>query len=167
MNHIDIIGEKIFSGYTAFSKTLKRWKKSGDKIVFTNGCFDLVHRGHIDYLAKAANLGDRLIIGLNSDDSVTRLKGIGRPLVDEESRAFLLASLYFVDAVILFSDDTPEILIGKILPDFLVKGNDYAITEIAGHEVVLANGGKVVTIILLPGFSSTGIINKIRNSLHE
>jgi D-glycero-beta-D-manno-heptose 1-phosphate adenylyltransferase len=165
MNHIDIINEKIFSGYGKFSATLKRWKKSGDKVVFTNGCFDLVHRGHIDYLAKTADLGDRLVIGLNGDKSVAGLKGTGRPLIDEDSRAFLLASLFFVDAVVLFSEDTPEILIGKILPDYLVKGSDYTVPEIAGHEAVLANGGKVETIPLLPGFSSSGIINKIRNNL--
>lgn len=165
MNHIDIINEKIFSEYGKFSATLKRWKKSGDKVVFTNGCFDLVHRGHIDYLAKTADLGDRLVIGLNSDKSVAGLKGKGRPLIDEDSRAFLLASLFFVDAVVLFSEDTPEILIGKILPDYLVKGNDYTIPEIAGHEAVLTNGGKVETIALLPGFSTSGIINKIRNNL--
>lgn len=165
MNNIDIISEKIFSRYGTFSATLKRWKKSGDKIVFTNGCFDLVHRGHIDYLAKAADFGDRLIIGLNSDDSVARLKGSGRPLVDEGSRAFLLASLFFVDAVVLFSEDTPEILIGNILPDYLVKGNDYTVPEIAGHEAVIDHGGKVETIGLLPGFSTSGIINKIRNNL--
>jgi rfaE bifunctional protein nucleotidyltransferase chain/domain len=165
MNNIDIVGEKIFSRYSTFSATLKRWKKSGDIIVFTNGCFDLVHRGHIGYLAKAADLGDRLIVGLNSDNSVARLKGSGRPLIDEESRAFLLASLFFVDAVVIFSEDSPEMLISEILPDYLVKGNDYTVPEIAGHEAVLAHGGKVETIALLPGFSTSGIINKIRNNL--
>jgi D-glycero-beta-D-manno-heptose 1-phosphate adenylyltransferase len=162
MNYIDIIKEKIFPDYIAFSEVLNRWKSSGDKVIFTNGCFDLVHRGHIDSLAKAANLGDRLIVGLNSDDSVARLKGIGRPLIDEESRAFLLASIFFVDAVVIFTEDTPEGLISDVLPDILVKGSDYAIHEIAGHEVVMANGGKVVTIDIVPGYSTSDILERIR-----
>ncbi len=162
MNYIDIIEEKIFPDYIAFSEVLARWKGSGDKVIFTNGCFDLVHRGHIDSLAKAANLGDRLIVGLNSDDSVARLKGIGRPLIDEESRAFLLASIFFVDAVVIFTEDTPEGLISDVLPDILVKGSDYAIHEIAGHEVVLANGGRVVTIDIVPGYSTSDILERIR-----
>ena len=162
MNYIDIIKEKIFPDYISFSEVLNRWRSSGDKVIFTNGCFDLVHRGHIDSLAKAANLGDRLIVGLNSDDSVARLKGIGRPLIDEESRAFLLASIFFVDAVVIFTEDTPEGLISDVLPDVLVKGSDYAIHEIAGHEVVLANGGKVVTIDIVPGYSTSDILERIR-----
>jgi len=162
MNYIDIIKEKIFPDYISFSKVLNRWKSSGDKVIFTNGCFDLVHRGHLDSLAKAANLGDRLIVGLNSDDSVARLKGIGRPLIDEESRAFLLASIFFVDAVVVFTEDTPEELISDILPDVLVKGSDYAIHEIAGHEVVQANGGEVVTIDIVPGYSTSDILERIR-----
>ncbi len=162
MNYIDIIKERIFPDYISFSKVLNRWKSSGDKVIFTNGCFDLVHRGHLDSLAKAANLGDRLIVGLNSDDSVARLKGIGRPLIDEESRAFLLASIFFVDAVVVFTEDTPQELISDILPDVLVKGSDYAIHEIAGHEVVQANGGEVVTIEIVPGYSTSDILERIR-----
>jgi len=162
MNYIDIIKEKIFPDYFSFSKVLNRWKSSGDKVIFTNGCFDLVHRGHLDSLAKAANLGDRLIVGLNSDDSVARLKGIGRPLIDEDSRAFMLASIFFIDAVVIFCDDTPEGLISDILPDVLVKGSDYAIHEIAGHEVVQANGGEVVTIDIVPGYSTSDILERIR-----
>jgi D-glycero-beta-D-manno-heptose 1-phosphate adenylyltransferase len=163
MNHIDTIREKIYEGFGPFTEALKRWKGSGDKVVFTNGCFDLVHRGHIDYLAKAASLGDRLIIGLNSDQSVNRLKGTGRPLMDQDSRAFLLAALFFVDAVVFFYEDTPEKLIGSVLPHFLVKGSDYEISEIAGHEAVLANGGVVETIDLVPGFSTSDILQRIKN----
>ena len=163
MDYLEIINSKIFPGFGSFSANLKRWKFSGDKVVFTNGCFDILHRGHIDYLAKAAGLADRLIIGLNSDRSVARLKGDGRPVIDENSRALLLASLFFVDAVVLFDEDTPEELIGNILPDFMVKGSDYLIEEIAGHQKVLAHGGKVETIPLLEGFSTSAIISRIKN----
>lgn len=163
MNHLEITRQKIYAGFGEFSPVLEQWKTSGDVVVFTNGCFDLLHRGHADYLARAAGLGDRLIIGLNSDVSVFRLKGQGHPLMDEESRAFLLASLLYVDAVVLFSEDTPYLLIQNILPDFLVKGSDYSIHEIAGNDVVLAHGGKVFTVPLLPGFSSSGLIHKINN----
>lgn len=162
MELISIIRGKIFSGAEDFLPVCRRWKRAGDKIVFTNGCFDILHRGHIDYLARTAGLGDRLIVGLNSDDSVYRLKGAGRPVMDEESRAFILAALFFVDAVVLFNDDTPESLISKVLPDFLVKGSDYEIHEIAGQDTVLSNGGRVETISLVPGFSTSDIIGKIR-----
>ncbi|MFZ5428801.1 MAG: D-glycero-beta-D-manno-heptose 1-phosphate adenylyltransferase [Bacteroidota bacterium] len=162
MELISIIRDKIFSGAEDFLPVCRRWKRAGDKIVFTNGCFDILHRGHIDYLARTAGLGDRLIVGLNSDDSVYRLKGAGRPVMDEESRAFILAALFFVDAVVLFNDDTPESLISKVLPDFLVKGSDYEIHEIAGQDTVLSNGGRVETISLVPGFSTSDIIGKIR-----
>jgi D-glycero-beta-D-manno-heptose 1-phosphate adenylyltransferase len=160
---LEVVREKIFAGYDDFSPVLKRWKKSGDKVVFTNGCFDILHRGHVEYLSASADLGDRLVVGLNSDTSVFRLKGSGRPLLDEESRAMLLAALFFVDAVVLFSEDTPALLIDRLLPDFLIKGADYKIHEIAGHEAVLANGGCVETITLVPGFSTSDVITKIQN----
>lgn len=163
MELITIIRDKIFTGEDDFLPVCKRWKRAGDKVVFTNGCFDIIHRGHIDYLARAAELGDRLIIGLNSDDSVTRLKGSGRPVLDAESRAFILAALFYVDAVVFFNEDTPESLISKILPDFLIKGSDYEIHEIAGQDTVLSNGGSVETISLVPGLSTSDIIRKIRN----
>lgn len=161
MLHSEIIQEKIYSGFPAFSDVIRRWKSMGDTIVFTNGCFDLIHRGHVELLAQTADLGDRLIIGLNTDPSVSRLKGSDRPLLDEESRAFMLASLFFVDAVVFFDEDTPENLIREILPDFLVKGDDYAIHEIAGHETVFKSGGKVLTIPLVPGHSTTVLLEKI------
>ncbi|MBN2275630.1 MAG: D-glycero-beta-D-manno-heptose 1-phosphate adenylyltransferase [Bacteroidales bacterium] len=131
------------------------------KIVFTNGCFDILHQGHVTYLSKAADAGDVLIIGLNSDSSVRKLKGSGRPVIGQESRAFLLAALPFVSAVILFDEETPYRLIEKVQPDILVKGSDYKPEEIVGYDIVKARGGKVLTIDFLEGYSSSSIINKI------
>jgi rfaE bifunctional protein nucleotidyltransferase chain/domain len=139
-----------------------KWKEKGDKIVFTNGCFDLVHRGHVEVLANTADLGDRLVIGLNSDISIQELKGKNRPIIDENSRAILLASLQFVDAIVLFSQETPEKLIETIIPNILVKGGDYKVTEIAGHKVVLENGGEVILFPRINGFSTTNIVDKIK-----
>lgn len=136
-------------------------KKENDKIVFTNGCFDVLHYGHIDYLSKAADLGTKLIIGLNSDKSVKRLKGDSRPVNDQKSRAMVLASLFFVDAVIIFEEDTPEMLVKSISPDIMVKGGDYKIENIAGADFVIANGGSIEIIPFVEGFSSTNIINLI------
>ncbi|MBC7913398.1 MAG: adenylyltransferase/cytidyltransferase family protein, partial [Pyrinomonadaceae bacterium] len=130
----------------------------------TNGCFDLLHLGHIDYLAKAANLGNKLVIGLNSDKSTSDLKGPGRPITNQKSRARLLAALYFVDAVVLFDEPTPYNLIKAINPDILVKGADYTIDTIVGADIVLANGGSVKTIEYIDGYSTSAIEQKIRNS---
>lgn len=141
---------------------LANWNNSKSKIVFTNGCFDIVHRGHIDYLSKAADLGDILIIGLNTDDSVSRLKGPNRPIVDQQSRALLLASFFFVSLVVLFNEDTPYELIKLIQPDVLIKGADYTVEQIVGHDIVLAKGGQVITLDYLPGFSTSAIEKKIR-----
>ena len=138
MRPVEIIQSKIFENAQAFRPVLNHWKKAGETVVFTNGCFDLVHRGHIDSLAKAAEFGDRLIVGLNSDVSVRLLKGLNRPLVDQQSRAVLLASMLMVDVVIMFDEETPYELIQNILPDVLVKGSEYQIEEIAGYDVVLA-----------------------------
>jgi rfaE bifunctional protein nucleotidyltransferase chain/domain len=140
------------------------WKYMGLKIVFTNGCFDIIHLGHIDYLARAASLGGKLIIGLNTDASVSRLKGTNRPIQDEQSRALILASLQFVDAVILFDEETPQELISFLIPDILVKGSDYRIDQIVGADVVLNNGGKVETMDFVPGYSTSNIIEKIKQS---
>ncbi|MGQ8337324.1 D-glycero-beta-D-manno-heptose 1-phosphate adenylyltransferase [Sunxiuqinia sp. A32] len=156
--------EKIFHSFEEFFECLKGWKTSNQKLVFTNGCFDILHRGHIDYLDKSAQLGDKLIIGLNTDVSVRLLKGKQRPYIDEDSRAILLAAIEFVDAVILFDEETPFSLIEKIKPDVLVKGKDYEIHEIAGHDIVLNNGGKVETIELTEGFSTSALIEKIKKS---
>ena len=140
------------------------WKQAGKEIVFTNGCFDIIHRGHIEVLAQTADLGNKLIIGLNSDSSIQKLKGKNRPIIEEQSRAILLASLEFVDAVVIFSEDTPLKLISALLPDVLAKGGDYEIETIVGHEIVQQNGGKVKLVPFVDGFSSTTIIEKIKNS---
>lgn len=132
------------------------------RIVFSNGCFDILHRGHIEYLAKASELGDVLIIGLNTDDSVRRLKGENRPINNQNDRAFVLASLGFTTAVVFFSEDTPENLIKIIKPDFLVKGADYSEDQIIGAPFVKSYGGQIVTIDLVPGLSTTNIINKMK-----
>ena len=160
MDYITEIQGKIFLPKQNFSVCLKTWRKENKKIVFTNGCFDLVHRGHLDYLAKAAALGDKLIVGLNTDNSVKRLKGATRPIVDEYSRAFLLASLCFVDAVMLFDEDTPYNIIQTLQPDVLVKGADYQIDSIVGADIVTGKGGNIITLDFLPNFSTTSIIEK-------
>jgi rfaE bifunctional protein nucleotidyltransferase chain/domain len=141
---------------------LQQWQKEGQTVVFTNGVFDVLHVGHITYLSKAAELGDKLVIGINADESVRCIKGNGRPFNDQHSRALLLASLFFVDAVVMFSDSTPLNLICTLLPDVLVKGADYTIENIVGAKEVIANGGTVQTINFVDGFSSTAIINKMR-----
>ncbi len=140
----------------------KTWKQNSETLVFTNGCFDILHRGHVDYLNKAATLGTKLIVAVNSDSSVTALKNPSRPIQDEDSRAEIIAALGFVDAVILFSDSTPKHLIELINPDILVKGSDYKIEEIVGYEFIIANGGQVTTIDFLPGYSTSLIEKKIK-----
>ena len=159
----EIIQTKIFTEVQLFVPILNRWKQAGETVAFTNGCFDLVHRGHIDSLAKAADLGNRLIVGLNSDASVKLLKGENRPLVDQQSRAILLASLLMVDAVVLFDEETPYELIRSIVPDILVKGAEYQLEEIVGFDIVLAAGGRVERIELTEGFSTTDLIQKIKD----
>jgi len=141
------------------------WQKEGKNVVFTNGVFDLLHIGHIIYLAKASEMSDKLIIGLNSDSSVKRIKGENRPVNDQNNRAALLAALFFVDAVVVFEDDTPIKLITALMPDILVKGADYLVENIVGAKEVIANGGEVKTINFVEGYSSTSIIEKIRNQI--
>ena len=157
------ITKKIFSEMHLLEPLLRKWKNEKKTIVFTNGCFDLIHRGHAEYLAKSAEKGDKLIIGLNTDRSVGLLKGRGRPLVDEYSRAYLLAAFRFVSAVVLFDEETPERLIQFISPDLLIKGNDYSPGEIVGYEWVTSYGGKVETIALIPGWSTTSLLLNIKN----
>ncbi|WP_255517991.1 D-glycero-beta-D-manno-heptose 1-phosphate adenylyltransferase [Fulvivirga sp. M361] len=142
---------------------MNEWQGAGQKVVFSNGCFDILHLGHIDYLEKARNLGDRLVVGLNTDQSVRKLKGEERPVTDEISRARMLAALEFVDMVVHFSDDTPYSLIKELKPDILVKGDDYLAENIVGADIVISNGGEVKTVSLVPGYSTSGIINKIKN----
>jgi D-glycero-beta-D-manno-heptose 1-phosphate adenylyltransferase len=154
-----------------FLKIRNRLKYFGQKVVFTNGCFDILHRGHVEYLAKAAQLGDFLVVGLNSDASVKRQgKGEGRPVNQEDSRAVILSALSFVNAVVVFDEDTPYALIKEIQPDILVKGADYDAEEtdpkskkyIVGSDIVRANNGRVATIDLTEGFSTTGLIDKMK-----
>jgi len=139
-------------------------KNKLDKIVFTNGCFDLVHRGHIEYLSQARDLGDLMVIGLNTDASVSRIKGTHRPLQDEKSRALVLAAMSFVDYIVLFDEETPHSLIEAIQPDVLVKGSDYKIEDVVGYDIVLAKGGTVQTIELTEGYSTSKIEEKIKRS---
>lgn len=136
-------------------------KAEGKKVVFTNGVFDLIHSGHVDYLSKAKKLGDILIVGLNSDDSVKKIKGDKRPLLKQEERAFILSNLKPVDYVVLFDDDTPEKLISEIIPDILVKGADWAVEKIVGREIVEKNGGKVMNIEFVNDQSTSKIIDLI------
>ena len=145
------------------SDLTKDLQKINKKVVFTNGCFDLIHPGHIDYLRKAKACGDILIIGLNSDASIQRLKGKERPINDFYFRSSILAALEFVDYIVKFDDDTPLYLIKQILPNILIKGSDYTIDKIVGAKEIIENGGEVKTIDFLEGFSSTLIINKIKN----
>lgn len=164
MSHHQSILSKLFTSTQTLQQQVKAWQNTGDKVVFTNGCFDLLHRGHVDYLAKAADCGQRLIIGVNTDASVSKLKGPNRPIQDEQSRLQILASLQCVDAVILFDEETPYELISLLQPDVLVKGSDYTPENIVGYDVVTAKGGEVKTIDFIPGFSTSGIERKIKNS---
>ncbi len=140
------------------------WKKQGLKVVFTNGCFDILHLGHVDYLEKARSLGDKLVLGLNTDDSVSRFKGPSRPIQDENSRAHILASLQFIDLVVFFNEDTPLDLISTLIPQILVKGSDYLAENIVGADVVKKHGGVVKTIEFVPGYSTTKIVEKIKST---
>ncbi|WP_027001050.1 D-glycero-beta-D-manno-heptose 1-phosphate adenylyltransferase [Eisenibacter elegans] len=155
---------KIYPSPSALRPLLAQWQSQGEQVVFTNGCFDILHLGHIDYLEKARELGQRLVVGLNTDASVARLKGPKRPVVPEHARARLIAALAFVDAVVLFEEDTPLTLIQTLQPDILVKGSDYSVDNIVGAAEVLANGGQVLTIDLVDGFSTSLIIDKIRDA---
>ena len=137
------------------------WRAAGERIVFTNGVFDLLHRGHAEYLEEAASLGDRLVVGVNTDASVGRLKGPARPIVSEDERAELVGALACVDAVVLFDDDTPERLIGEVRPDVLAKGGDWKLEEIVGRELVESLGGRVVRVRLREGFSTSALIERI------
>lgn len=139
------------------------WRFKGYRLVFTNGCFDILHMGHVDYLARAKSLGDILVVGLNTDRSVSRIKGKNRPVNNQDARALLLASLVFVDAVVLFDEDTPYNLIKSVQPDILVKGSDYKPLEIVGADIVLDAGGRIETIDFLEGYSTTSIIEKLKS----
>ena len=161
MKASDLIQQKIFT-LTDLQKLIFQWKYFGKTFAFTNGCFDILHQGHIFSLTKAASEADYLIVGLNSDKSVERLKGPGRPVNPQESRAIVLASLVMVDAVIIFEEDTPLNLVKTLLPDVMVKGGDYRVNEIAGAGEVIAAGGRVVINPILEGFSTTSIIERAK-----
>lgn len=146
----------------SLTQKIKSWKEQGEKVVFTNGCFDILHLGHIDYLEKASKKGGKLVIGLNTDSSVRKLKGEERPVNNEYARARMLAALSFVDAVVSFGEDTPYELIKILQPTTLVKGSDYLAENIVGADIVVAYGGTVETIDLVDGYSTTNIIDKLR-----
>ncbi|NLJ82084.1 MAG: D-glycero-beta-D-manno-heptose 1-phosphate adenylyltransferase [Bacteroidales bacterium] len=159
MNSLQRIKRKIVT-VNEFKIQLDKRKK----IAFTNGCFDLIHRGHIEYLAQASDYGDIFVIGLNTDASIHRLKGKSRPITDEKSRSMVLAALSFVDYVIFFDEDTPYSLIQQIQPDVLIKGSDYTIDTIVGADIVKAKGGQIITIDLIAGYSTSAIEKKIKES---
>ncbi len=162
--HLQAISDKIFLR-PQLVVWLNAMRFKNEKLVFTNGCFDILHQGHIDYLAKAADLGTKLIVGVNSDNSVKRLaKGASRPIQDEQSRALLIAALHFTSAVTIFDEDTPIQLLESVKPNVLVKGADWKVEKIVGYDLVKGYGGEVVTIEFLPGFSTSAIEQKIKSS---
>lgn len=146
-----------------FLNIRKKLKDEDKKLVFTNGCFDIIHKGHITYLKQAKELGDFLVIGLNSDKSVKKLKGESRPVNKEEDREFILENLKPVDAVVIFEEDTPYNLIDSIKPDILVKGGDWSADKIVGSDIVIANGGKVLSLGYVDNYSTTSIIDKLKS----
>ena len=165
MLNSELISRKIFKSVDDFVPELTRIRFKNMKLVFTNGCFDVLHRGHVDYLSAAADLGNFLVVGINSDPSVRRLKGENRPINPLEARCVVLASLQMIDAVIVFEDDTPLTLIQNIKPNVLVKGGDYTPGTIVGAREVSDLGGQVFTIPLTPGFSTTGIENRLKSKI--
>lgn len=163
ISYQQILQNKIASRQV-IEKRANIWRMFNQKIVFTNGCFDILHQGHLDYLCKAKDLGHKLIVGLNTDASVKHLnKSPERPINNEQSRAFVLAAIGFIDAVVLFDEETPYELIKAIKPDVLVKGADYKAEDIVGYDIVKAHGGEIATIELTEGFSTTALINKIKS----
>lgn len=162
MQKLQWIQNKILRDDMVIARHVNMWKALGKKIVFTNGCFDILHHGHLDLIAKAADMGNILIVALNTDASVKKLKGEERPINHEEDRLFQMASLLCVDAVCLFDEETPEQLIHKINPDVLVKGGDYSIDTIVGAQHVMSYGGKVEVVPFVQGYSTTGLISNIK-----
>jgi rfaE bifunctional protein nucleotidyltransferase chain/domain len=158
--------QQKLQGQRDAAEQIRQWQAAGDTVVFTNGCFDLLHYGHVRYLADAKDLGQRLVVGLNGADSVARLKGPGRPINDEVTRQLLLASMGMIDLVVVFEDDTPLELIRLLQPDILVKGGDWKPEQIVGSELVLARGGQVRSIPYVEGYSTTLLEAKIRKQNH-
>jgi rfaE bifunctional protein nucleotidyltransferase chain/domain len=168
MNTYEFNKSKIFYfGKEEDTAKLKRklafWQFKSQSIVFTNGCFDILHLGHIDYLSKAADMGNVLIVGLNSDSSVKKIKGANRPINKENDRALILASLNFIKAVVIFEEETPYELIKTVKPDILVKGSDYDADTIVGNDIVKTKGGEIATIEFLEGYSTSSLIDKIKS----
>ncbi len=163
MNHLAFVEQKINS-LQDLVHLRNVWRFKEEPVVFTNGCFDLMHKGHIHSLSQAASFGKHLIVGVNSDYSIRRIKKAGRPIQDEHSRTLVLAAFSFVDTVMLFDEDTPQHLIHVLMPDVLVKGGDYSIDTIVGAKEVLANGGRVEIIPLIKGYSTTAIEARIKQS---
>lgn len=155
---------KAFIHISDAMSQIKAWKKEGETIVFTNGCFDLLHIGHIAYLKEAKSQGNRLVVGVNSDASVSRLKGPNRPIKDEENRLAILSSLEMVDMCILFAEETPFEIVKRILPDVIVKGGDWRIDQIIGSDIVINNGGKAKSLQFVPGYSTTRLEEKIKKA---
>ena len=145
----------------ALAKVIARMKKQGKRVVFTNGCFDILHVGHVEYLSRARKLGDALVIGMNSDKSVRRLKGSGRPVNNQKDRAKVLSALGFVDHVVIFDEDTPEKLVRKLIPNILVKGADWKNKAVAGVDFLKERGGKIVFIPFVDGYSTTSLLKRI------
>lgn len=164
MKQTTAIQNKIFTLHQLIFQ-IASWRVLGKKVAFTNGCFDILHEGHIFSLSQAAQEADYLIVAVNSDASTKRLKGLERPINNEKSRAILLANLAIVDAVVVFEEDTPLQVISTLLPDVLVKGGDYTLEQIVGAKEVIANGGRVVINPIVEGFSTTGIVEKIKKYL--
>jgi rfaE bifunctional protein nucleotidyltransferase chain/domain len=162
MTNLKLLNNKIISSELILNK-VKAWKKNNQKIVFTNGCFDIIHLGHIELLAKAGDLGDKLIIGINSDLSIKSLKGEERPVLDVKSRSMIIAALNFVDAVVVFEELTPLEIIKKIQPEIIVKGGDYNEDDVVGKNFISKYDGSVIILPLTKGFSTTSILNKIEN----
>ncbi|MCC7029819.1 MAG: D-glycero-beta-D-manno-heptose 1-phosphate adenylyltransferase [Chitinophagaceae bacterium] len=160
LNKLEIIQQKIFTPLT-LSRLAHQWHMLSKKIVFTNGCFDIMHQGHNTYLLQAAEFGNKLIVAVNSDESVRKLKGDKRPIIDQYSRALNLASHAYIDAVVIFDDETPLQLIQELKPHVLVKGGDYTEDQIAGAKEVRAAGGEVIIVPFMEGYSSTAIMEKI------
>jgi rfaE bifunctional protein nucleotidyltransferase chain/domain len=163
LKRADLIPGKILTANQA-AQRVAQWRLLNKTIVFTNGVFDILHQGHIFSLSQAAREGDILIVGLNADTSVKRLKGESRPFSDQDARALLLGSLQIVDAVVLFDEDTPLALIKLLMPDVLVKGGDYTVDQVAGSKEVLAGGGRVIINPILEGYSTTNMINRLKES---
>ncbi len=163
MHPLKRIHAKLMRDAKAAAGQVRQWRREGVRtIVFTNGCFDLLHRGHFTYLAEAAALGDRLVVGVNSDVSVQRLKGPHRPILPLSDRMFQLATLFFVDLVVPFEEDTPYHLIREVAPNILVKGGDYHLDDVVGRDVVEKQGGKVVILPFVSGYSTSSLVDRIR-----